>query len=201
VATYGGVPLDMLQRYLNFHYSISLDLFGGETSTNVATYFTAGLKGRWAEDTRHDDHLLVDGLTEVDAVVDGRCSSVEVSAVLGLNQDLRNRYIADCESGVARWNRSLAEHGVDMRLRLPHRGFNRRVGAFAGHSVTVDGEMVTAQEWQRQVSGWLPTDADRAHVAALMQPVLEPGRMAGWLAAPKSGVNGQPLDYEYVRPA
>jgi benzoyl-CoA 2,3-epoxidase subunit B len=199
IAPLGGIPLDMLQRYLNFHYSVSLDLFGGETSTNVATYFTAGLKGRWAEDTRSDDHRLVDGVTEVDAVVDGRCASVEVPAVLGLNQDLRNRYIADCESGVARWNRILGQHGIATPLRLPHRGFNRRVGAFSGHHVSVDGDVVSAEEWQRHADEWLPTDSDRAHVASLMQPVLQPGRIAGWLAPPKTGINGQPPDYEYVR--
>ena len=54
----GGIPLEVIQKYLNFHYSVSLDLFGGETSTNVANYFTAGLKGRWQEERRKDDHLL-----------------------------------------------------------------------------------------------------------------------------------------------
>ena len=48
----------MIQKYLNFHYSVSLDLFGSETSTNVANYYTAGLKGRWQEERRKDDHRL-----------------------------------------------------------------------------------------------------------------------------------------------
>jgi len=199
IAAHGGVPLSMLQRYLNFHYSVSLDLFGGETSTNVASYFTAGLKGRWAEESRGDDHVLVSDVTQVDAVVDGRCSSIEVPALIGLNQDLRNRYIADCESGVARWNRILGEHGIDIPLRLPHRAFNRRVGVFAGHCVTPDGEIIPEPDWRSQEASWLPTDADRAHVASLMQPVLEPGRIAGWLAPPRTGINDKPFDYEYVR--
>ena len=45
VGPHGGISLKVLQKYLNFHYSVSLDLFGGETSTNVANYFTAGIKG------------------------------------------------------------------------------------------------------------------------------------------------------------
>jgi len=199
IAAHGGVPLSMLQRYLTFHYSVSLDLFGGETSTNVAAYFTAGLKGRWAEDTRGDDHVLVDSAAEVDAVVDGRCSSIEVPAVIGLNHDLRNRYIADCESGVARWNRILAEHGIDTPLGLPHRAFNRRVGAFSASHVTPDGEVIPEPDWRSHEAQWLPTAADRAHVASLMHPVLEPGRIAGWLAPPKTGINDKPFDYEYVR--
>src|ERR1700728_395127 len=35
-SAYGAIPLNVIQKYLNFHYSVSLDLFGGETSTNVA---------------------------------------------------------------------------------------------------------------------------------------------------------------------
>ena len=62
------IPLDVIQKYLNFHYSVSLDLFGGETSTNVANYYTAGLKGRWMEDRRKDDHRLTDDAMLVDAV-------------------------------------------------------------------------------------------------------------------------------------
>ena len=68
IAGHGAIPLDVIQKYLNFHYSVSLDLFGGETSTNVANYYTAGLKGRWLEDRRKDDHRLTDDAMLVDAV-------------------------------------------------------------------------------------------------------------------------------------
>ena len=47
VAPFGGINVETLQRYLNLHYSVSLDLFGAETSTNAANYFAAGLKGRF----------------------------------------------------------------------------------------------------------------------------------------------------------
>src|SRR5262249_58479131 len=36
----GVIDLPTIQRFLNFHYSVSLDLFGQELSTNGATYFT-----------------------------------------------------------------------------------------------------------------------------------------------------------------
>ena len=87
IRAHGGIPLDIIQRYLNFHFSVSLDLFGGETSSNVAAYYTAGLKGRWQEPRRKDDHRLVDSLIAVDSVVDGRPDMVEVPALTGLNQD------------------------------------------------------------------------------------------------------------------
>ena len=46
---------------------------------------------------------------------------------------------------------------------------------------------------------WLPDDSDQAFVASLMRPVTEPGRMANWIAPPRRGVDGRPLDYDYVR--
>ena len=59
VRPHGGIDVATLQRYLNFHCSVSLDLFGAETSTNAANYFAAGLKGRFHEEQRDDDHRLV----------------------------------------------------------------------------------------------------------------------------------------------
>ena len=82
VAARGGIPLDVIQKYLNFHYSVSLDLFGGETSTNVANYYTAGLKGRWSEDRRRDDHKLTSESIMVDAVdEEGQIGQTEVAAL------------------------------------------------------------------------------------------------------------------------
>jgi benzoyl-CoA 2,3-dioxygenase component B len=195
---HGGVPLAVIQKYLNFHYTVSLDLFGSETSTNVANYYTAGLKGRWLEQRRRDDHVLNDDSAFVDSFVDGEITTTEVPALIGLNQDLRNRYIADCQTGVDRWNRILSEAGLPQRLRLPHQAFNRKVGAFAGLSVTPEGEVVDAGEWQRRRASWLPTEVDKTHVRSLMRPVYELGKIAAWIAPPRNGINGKPFDYEYV---
>jgi benzoyl-CoA 2,3-dioxygenase component B len=150
VTPHGAIPLPTLQKYLNFHYSVSLDLFGSETSTNVANYFTAGLKGRWLEERRADDHRLADDSIMVDAVVDGEIAQTEVAALVGLNTDLRREYIVDCESGVKRWNRILEQAGLPQRLALPHVAFNRRVGAFAGIEAAPDGTRLAADEWDRR---------------------------------------------------
>ncbi|GAA4391212.1 benzoyl-CoA 2,3-epoxidase subunit BoxB [Actinomadura verrucosospora] len=199
VAPHGGISLDVVQKYLNFHYSVSLDLFGSETSSNVAGYYTAGLKGRWMEDRRRDDHRLTDDAVMVDALVDGAVGQTEVSALVGLNTDLRRAYIADCQSGVNRWNRLLSEAGLPQRLRLPSIAFNRKVGAFAGVEAAPDGELLDAADWERRKDAWLPTEVDRTHVRSLMRPVHERGRIAAWIAPPRNGVNGRPFDYEYVR--
>ncbi len=195
---HGGIPLTVIQKYINFHYSVSLDLFGGETSTNVANYFSAGLKGRWKEEKRRDDHVLTDDSARVDVVQDGELAEEEVPALLGLNSDLRGEYMADCATGVARWNKLLEQADLPHRLYLPHRGFNRKVGAFSSVHVSPTGEVLDEPEWDRRRKDWLPTEVDKAHVRSLMRPVYEPGKIAAWISPPRNGINGKPFDYEYV---
>jgi len=198
VTALGAIPLKLIQKYLNFHYSVSLDLFGGETSTNVANYYTAGLKGRWSEERRRDDHTLTEDSIMVDSINDGEIGQAEVAALVGLNTDLRREYIADCQNGVNRWNRLLEDAGLATRLRLPHVAFNRKVGAFSGIEAGPDGTMLAAGEWERRKGEWLPTDVDKTYVRSLMQPVYERGKIAAWIAPPRAGINGQPFDYDYV---
>jgi benzoyl-CoA 2,3-epoxidase subunit B len=199
VGPHGGIDLATFQRHINFHYSVSLDLFGGETSTNVANYYAAGLKGRFQEGSRDDDHRLESATHPVHEVVDGKVVTTDTKTLLALNEVLRDDYVDDCAKGVARWNKTIQEAGIDFELRLPHRGFHRRVGSFAGHHVTPDGKIVSQEDWEADVDQWLPTDADREHVRSLMVGVHEPGKMAGWIAPPTSGIAGKPLDFEYVR--
>ncbi len=199
VGPHGAVPLNVVQKYLNFHYTVSLDLFGGETSTNVANYFTAGLKGRWSEERRKDDHQLTSEGIWVDSVTDdGEIGQTEVAALLGLNADLRREYISDCQNGVNRWNRILENADVPQRLKLPSVAFNRKVGAFSGIEATPEGEPISADEWRRRKDEWLPSAVDKTHVRSLMQPVHERGKIAAWIAPPRQGINGKPFDYEYV---
>jgi benzoyl-CoA 2,3-dioxygenase component B len=193
----GGIDVATLQRYLNLHYSVSLDLFGAETSTNAANYYAAGLKGRFQEAARDDDHRLLDATRAVPCVVDGRLREREAPALAALNETLRDDYAADCRKGLDRWNRTLAAVGCE--LVLPHAGFHRAVGEFAPHRVSPDGRLLTEEEWSAGVPDWLPTDEDRAHVESLMVGVHEPGRMASWIAAPTTGIHQKPVEYDYVR--
>jgi benzoyl-CoA 2,3-dioxygenase component B len=198
VLAHGAIPMQIIQKYLNFQYSVSLDLFGSEKSSNVAAYYTAGLKGRWQETRRRDDHTLQDSTREVSRVEGGRIVSETVPMLTALNLDLRDEYVADCENGVRRWNQEMEEAGRPERLRLPSEGFNRRVGAFSGHCVSPDGVVLSQAEWDAQVEQWLPTQADRDAVATLMVAHYEPGDFAGWIAAPKAGINDQPVEFDYV---
>ena len=197
VRQFGGIDIATLQRYLNFHYSVSLDLFGAETSTNAANYYAAGLKGRYQEESRDDDHRLLDATRTVPAVVDDAVGERTVPALSALNETLRDDYTDDCGKGLERWNRTLAEVGLE--LRLPHVAFNRHVGAFAGRHVSPDGRLVDETAWASRRDDWIPSDDDQAFIGSLMTPVREPGRMAGWIAPPAAGVHAKPVDYTYVR--
>ena len=64
-----------------------------------------------------------------------------------LNLDLRDEYVADCANGVRRWNQALEDAGLEERLILPHEGFNRRVGAYASHHVSPEGEVLDDATW------------------------------------------------------
>jgi benzoyl-CoA 2,3-dioxygenase component B len=196
VRPYGGIDVATLQRYLNHHFSLSLDLFGGELSTNAANYFSAGLKGRFHEDEQSDDHVLTDTTYSVEQPDGDAITTTEAPALNALNQALRDAYIEDCSKGLERWNRLLAPVGAE--LRLPHAGFNRHVGLFAAHHVTPGGRVVSADDFDAERNRWLPTEGDREFVASLMSGVHAPGQMAGWIGPPSSGVHTRPVEFEYV---
>jgi benzoyl-CoA 2,3-dioxygenase component B len=199
IASFGGIPLEIIQKYLNFHYSVSLDLFGREVSTNAAKYFTVGLKGRWQEERRTDDHQLTNDSVLVDKPnPDGTWNKDELSALLALNLDLRCEYIADCQHGPKRWNKILSDNGIDYRFSLPHVGFNRAVGVYGDYHISPSGTILDASIWQQAQKNWLPTKEDLTFVRSLMHPVYAPGKIASWVAPPVQGINGNPFDYNYV---
>ena len=199
VGKHGGIDLATIQRYLDFHCSVSLDLFGSEISTNAANFYTAGLKGRFEESKKTDDHVLKAATYPITMPEGDAVKVVEEPALLALNERLRDDYIADCQRGVDRWNAIIRRHGIGTELRLPHRGFHRAIGNFGELRVSPDGCVVSQAEWDARKHEWLPTAEDYAHVASLMRPVVEPGKFAGWIAPPARGINGQPLEFEYVR--
>jgi benzoyl-CoA 2,3-epoxidase subunit B len=199
VRRFGALDLATIQRYLNFHYSVSLDLFGGEISTNAANFYTAGLKGRFDEGKKADDHRLAEATYPVTQVDGERIVTRDEPALPALNERLRDDYIADCQRGVDRWNQVIRKHGIDASLRLPHRGFHRAIGTFGETRISPDGAIVTQAEWDARRAEWLPSDADQAFVESLMVPVVERGKFASWIAPPARGINGNPVDFEYVR--
>jgi benzoyl-CoA 2,3-epoxidase subunit B len=194
----GVIDLPTLQKKLNLHYTLSLDLFGSEVSTNAANAFNASLKGRHRETRIDDDHRLENATYPVLELVDGAIMRVDEPALTALNMRLRDDYSADCAKGVERWNKIIARSGVAFELQLPHVAFHREIGEFRDVHIDPAGELIDAAAWERQKDQWLPSQEDGDFIAALMQPVQEPGQFAGWIAPPKVGIDNKPGEFEYV---
>jgi benzoyl-CoA 2,3-epoxidase subunit B len=199
VRSFGVLDLPTIQRYVNFHSSVTLDLFGSDVSSNAATFYTTGLKGRYEESRMTDDHMLKSQSYPVYEPIDGRLVLKEAPALNALNEKLRDDFIKDSVAGVGRWNRIIQKAGIDFQLITPHKAFHRQIGPLAGLKISPDGQVVSEAEWTANVRHWLPTTEDRAYVHSLMGRVAEPGKFANWIAPPAVGINKLPVNFEYVR--
>ena len=195
----GVIDLQTIQRYLNFHYSVTIDLFGADESSNAAIFYSSGLKGRFEEQKRDDNHQLKDDYYNVLEVRNGKLVEKQVPMLNALNEVLRDNFIEDSVRGVKRWNRVMSKSGIEFELTLPHKAFNRRIGTLAGTHISPKGQVIDEAKWNSRAKDWLPSQSDRVFVANLMGAVTQPGQFANWIAPPAFGVNGQPADFEYVR--
>ncbi|MCI0657403.1 MAG: benzoyl-CoA 2,3-epoxidase subunit BoxB [Acidobacteria bacterium] len=198
VRAQGGIDLETIQRYVNFWFSSSLDLFGGEISSNAADYFASGLKGR-AKEEKYPDHVALVGAYDLEVFEGGRLLEKQIPMRNAMNEVVRDAYVEENQKGVDRWNRIIKEAGVNFEIRLPSRRFNRKMGIYGGHFFDPAGNPITDEQFNRRRFEWLPSEKDKECVKQLMQPVLERGKMAHWIAAPNSGINGKPIDFEYIR--
>ena len=199
VRPFGGVPLKLIQKYVNFWYSSSLDLFGNEKSSNAASYFASGLKGR-AHESQFADHKALEGSYSMDVLAGENVSKEDVPMRVAMNEILRDSYVKDNENGVSKWNLELSDQGItDFKFKLPSRRCHRKVGMWSEGRFDLEGNMLTEAEWDRRKNDWLPTDEDRVFVKSLMQQVVQTGMIAGWIAPPIKGINDRPFEYEYVK--
>jgi len=189
----GAMDLPTIQRYMNFWFTSSLDLFGSEVSSNAASSFATGIKGR-PDESQYQDHICSDSTYEL-VTPQGKET---VSLRNAMNEVMRSSYIKDCEIGVKRWNTQIQRAGHEFRLALPSPRFRRSIGAWANVPTDPQGELISGEEYDHRLPEWLPTEGDRAFVRSLMQRVIEPGKMAGWIAPPDRGINNLPVAYEYV---
>src|SRR3989440_649943 len=194
IRAHGAVDLQTLQKYLNFWCSSSLDLFGSEISSNSAANFANALKGR-PDESQYQDHVLREQQLEL-STPEGKQSVPMLNA---LNEVMRESYLKDCEIGIKRWNRTIERAGFNIRLSLPAANFRRSIGAWAGKPVAPDGKLIEQAAYEQQLAEWIPSEADRVFVHSLMQRVIEPGKIAGWIAPPERGVNNLPVEYAYVK--
>jgi benzoyl-CoA 2,3-dioxygenase component B len=195
----GGIDIPMIQKHLNQWFSLSLDLHGSEVSSNAASYFANGLKGRAKEDT-YDDHVVKNAYYNMEFFEQGRPVTKDVLLRNAMNEVLRDWYVGDCAAGVVRWNRILEAHGMSDRLNLPDRKFNRNIGMYAGFKFDPNGVPISQEEWDRRKYEWLPSTKDGEYLLSIMaEPIYEPGKFANYIAPPRRGINQHPIDFEYVR--
>lgn len=196
----GVIPLDVIQRSINLWYSLSVDLFGGEDSSNAATFFGAGLKGRDRENELTEHTALDQHYDLVKPAHDGSLYTEAVPLRRAMNEVLRDAYVEDCNKVVRSWNRALEQVGCDVQLTLPSRRFNRQQGIYAGIPFDLAGNPIALEVFEANRSQWLPTADDRNYVRSLMgKAVVAPGEYAPWIDPPARGIDGQPLDFEYVK--
>ena len=199
VRALGVIDLPTIQKKLHLHYSLSLDLFGSEVSTNAANAFNNGLKGRYQETKIDDDHRLENSTYPVLKFIDGQIKLVDEPALTALNMRLRDDYTQDCAKGLLRWNKVISTAGITFELKLPHTAFHRQIGEFKDVHASPEGVIVDDATWAKKRNEWLPSKADGDFIASLMKPVAEPGKYAGWISAPKVGIDNKPGDFEYVK--
>lgn len=201
----GGIDLATIQKYMNFWYSVSLDLFGGEISSNAANFFASSLKGR-AKEEGYEDHKAVTGSYRMDVPIAGSDGHVtgfkseEVPLRNAMNEILRDEYVADAQRGVDKWNRAIADAGISFELKLPSRRFHRKAGIYTGLHFDPQGNPMSREAWEARRSEFLPSEADEIYVQSLMTaPIFNSKQMAHWIAPPPRGIKGNPVDFEYVR--
>jgi benzoyl-CoA 2,3-dioxygenase component B len=195
----GGIDLPTIQRWLNRWFSSSVNLFGGERSSNAASYFGAGLKGRYKEEEKYEDHVALEQAYDLVVPVDGRLVTEQVPLRNAMNEVLRDDYVGDCEFVCQRWNRILEKAGRPERLYLPSRRFHRDVGIYSAQAFDPQGNPISREAFEASRDAWLPTADDRAFVKGLMRAELGHGKIAGWIAPPAKGIDGHPFEWEYVR--
>ena len=195
----GVIDLPTIQKYLNFHFSVTSDLYGAEISSNAASFYTNGLKGRYEESKIADDHSLEGSEYPYMDVVNEQIVTRHAQAVTVLNDRLRDDWTIDLQAAIERWNKVPAKLGIPFKFTLPHKGFNRKIGLFAGHHISPEGKIMAEAEWPHQHANWMPTEEDRLYVHSLMGCVVAPGKFASYIAPPARGINNQAVDFEYVR--
>jgi benzoyl-CoA 2,3-epoxidase subunit B len=188
-----------MQKKANLHFSLSLDLFGSEVSTNAANYYNSGVKGRFQETRIEDDHQLTNATYPVSKLVDGNIKMMDEPALTAINMRLRDDYVTDCNKGVERWNKVIEKAGVKFRLKLPHVAFHRGIGEFASIKASPEGQVLSDAEWGNRKDNWLPSKEDGAFIEGLMAACWERGKFASWIAPPRVGIDNKPGDFEYVK--
>ncbi len=194
----GAIDLNTIQKYINFWFSSSLDLFGSEISTNAATAFANGLKGR-PDEFRFENHCEKNTLFKMENFINNKIVIQDVPIRNAMNEITRKAYIDDCAIGIKRWNRLINKYGFEeFELSLPSHKFRRSIGIWANLPVDPKGRIISKELYNNALASWVPSEEDKQFINSLMVQELDPGKTASWTSKPKRGINNQEIDYDYV---
>lgn len=195
----GAMPLHIIQRYVNEWASASFDLFGGEDSSNAASYFAQGLKGRYDESKGiYSDPKAMSEMFVAEVFQDGKISTRDIPLRRAMNALLLQQYWNECKTKVDKWNEILEKHEQTERIHLPSLRFNRGQGIYRDFYFSPAGEFLGNTRPPADENPYLPSQKDREYVKSCMIQVTAPGKFANWIAPPARGINSKPVDFEYV---
>ena len=191
------IDLPTIQRYINFWFSSSLDLFGSEISTNAALAFSNGLKGR-PDEFKYDNHVEDDTYFEIEDLVNGKIKNKKIPTRNAMNEITRRSYIKDCEIGLKRWNRMIQKNGFEFTFSLPSEKFRRSIGIWSRKKFDIYGNIISKEKFEKNISSWIPSESDKDFIKGLMIQVTNPDKTASWISAPMRGINNMDINYNYV---
>ncbi len=131
----GRIPSAIIQRYFNKWLPTSFDLFGTDHSSSAQWSYVWGLKGRYNE----------------------RGAGADADKQ-HLNEAARELYRQEVQKLTDSLNKLIPED--QPKLKVPDLKFNRRIGQYAGQHYTVEGESLTAEEFEKYVPTVLPSPED-----------------------------------------
>ncbi len=140
----GRIPLSILQKYINRWYSTALDLFGVDNSSSAYWFYVWGLKGRYNEDT----------------------AAVPADKER-LNELARQLYTQEVTELIDSLNKFVPED--QPRLRLPDMRFNRKIGEYAGKTYSIDGQLLSPDQYQAHLAEVLPGPADEQELLRIFK--------------------------------
>ena len=131
----GIVPVPVIQKFFNKWIPTAYDLFGNDHSSSAHWSYSWGLKGRFDE---HDAH--------------------DVADMEHLNEAARLLYRDEISTLTDALNRLLPPG--EQPLQVPDIRFRRSIGEHAGKHYSVEGNALSANEYEEYLRRVLPSDAD-----------------------------------------
>jgi benzoyl-CoA 2,3-dioxygenase component B len=140
----GKIPIPIMQKYYNKWLPTSFDLFGTDHSSSAQWAYVWGLKGRYNEG-------------------DAR----EPADKERLNEAARELYHQEAQKLTASLNKLIPEG--QPKLVVPDLKFNRQIGEHKGKRYSVEGEPLTAEEYENYLPTVFPSEADKEVLRSILK--------------------------------